>query len=115
MCMEKEYQLSEKTKKSIEKSVGLTIEEIQTMSVDELTKSIEAKIGKKLSFATEFKGFFTRDVYLYLNRFITREEINKGLSKIKLWHIVKVFFIQVFSVSLASIDILYNLGLAFSY
>ncbi len=84
MCIKKEYQLNEKTKKSIEKSVGLTIEEIQAMSVDELTKSIEAKIGKKLSFVTEFKGFFTRDVYSYLNRLITREEVNQRLSKIKL-------------------------------
>lgn len=76
--------LNEKSKASIEKTTGIKVSDLIRMGVDEIDASIENKIGKKLKFHTNWKNIIIGrgSVYLFLNRLIKLEFINKKLSKI---------------------------------
>jgi len=66
--------------KNVEKSVGLSAEEIRRYSPGELRRFLEEKNKKKFSFKTEFpvigRGNVLRD------SIITTEEINREIDKI---------------------------------
>ncbi len=65
------FTLSDKTKQAIEKSTGLTMNEIITLDIKTLEDKIETKIGKKLSYMShDYK------------RILSMDKIDKGLSKI---------------------------------
>jgi len=66
--------------KNVEKTVGLSVDEIRRYSPDELRRFLEEKNKKKFSFITEFPvighGNILRD------SIITTEEINREIDKI---------------------------------
>ena len=76
--------LSLKTKQNIEKSVGISTDQISSMSTTELDTHIEKKIKKKL------RIYIPRDslligrgsVYIYLRRLMEMDIIDKVLSRI---------------------------------
>ena len=47
------YPLSEKTKQSIFRIVGISPEELTDMDLEDIHRHIETKIGKKLAFSTD--------------------------------------------------------------
>lgn len=75
-----ELTLNEKSKKSLERRIGITVSEMARMDVEELDKLIEKKIKKKLTPQPELKNFFGRGiVFLYLKRLLGIEIINKKI------------------------------------
>lgn len=78
------FQLNDKSKKTIERYIGLQYNEIASMDLDTLESKIEEKIGKKLDYAhiNDDRLLGRGNIFMYLARFIKIEAINKKLSKI---------------------------------
>lgn len=78
-----ELTLNEITQKSLEKRLGLNVDTMSKMDIDELDKRIEKKIKKKLGYQSRFKDLIGRgNIFLYLGRLLGLDYINKKLSKI---------------------------------
>lgn len=78
------FQLSEISKKNISNSVGLEWDSIVDKDVSTLENHLETRLGKKiLSYSKSDDRALTRgSVYLFLNRFLNMNTIDKKLSKI---------------------------------
>lgn len=75
--------LNKKSREILEKRLDMSFEDISKMDVEELDKLIEKKIKKKLTYQRKYKSMIGRgSVYLYLNRLLSREKVDKRLSKI---------------------------------
>lgn len=76
--------LNQKSRESIKKQTGLSVEQIISMDIEEVDKAIENKIGKKLVFPThaDIRLFGRGSVYLFLNRFIkfNHKKINRAIK-----------------------------------
>lgn len=77
--------ISERTKKNLERSIGLSYEEIVNLSYDEEIKYIQDKNGKPITFSTtvDNRKRSRGNPLLALNRIRTIEYIDKRISKIK--------------------------------
>lgn len=78
------FELNKKTKQAIERSTGLSFEQIISMDAEEVDAHIERKIGKKLK-ASYRKGSSLVNrgsVYMFLERLVSRRTIDKKLAKI---------------------------------
>ncbi len=64
--------LNEKSKKSIEKSTGLTVDQISHMCTEDVDAAIEKKIGKKLEFKVnnDPRLIGRGSVYIFLDRLL---------------------------------------------
>ena len=76
--------LSEETKNNIQEDVGIPMDEMLSMSATSIDAIIEKKIRKKLVLKqTNDSRLRSRgSVYLFLNRFLHMDDIDKKLSKI---------------------------------
>ena len=76
--------LSEETKNNIQEDVGIPMDEMLSMSATSIDTKIEKKIRKKLVLKqTNDSRLRSRgSVYLFLNRFLHMDDIDKKLSKI---------------------------------
>jgi hypothetical protein len=78
------YRLNDKTIKHIEKSFNLSIDDIENMDTDELTKVIEKRIKRKLKFAriTDYRLLGRCSILLFSNRFVNTRKMKMKLKKI---------------------------------
>lgn len=77
------FKLNRKSKETIEKNVGCSFDELVRSDVDSLDSAIEKKIGKKLKPQFKVGSYVARgSVYLFLNRLVDQNEIDRFLSKI---------------------------------
>ena len=77
------FRLNNRTKESIHASTGMSTDFISMTDIDMIDSNIESRIGKKLTFSTVIGGLIPRgSVYLMFQRFFSREEIDRKLSKI---------------------------------
>ncbi|MFZ3171043.1 MAG: hypothetical protein WA118_03540 [Carboxydocellales bacterium] len=78
------FKLNEKTKKNIQKHVGIPFESIITMNFKEIEHAIQKKKDKKIKFdSTVDKRLIGRgSVYLFLSRIMGMDKIDKKLSNI---------------------------------
>ena len=80
------YQLNDRSKASILKRTGLTFEQIQSMSLEEIERHIEKKIGRKLELKMPKNHYLQTtvrgSVWLFLNRINNFKKESKILSKI---------------------------------
>lgn len=74
-----------RTKRNIERSIGLPLSQIVDLSIDEEISFIEKKSGKKLVFtkSNDSRRISRGNVLLALGRIMTMSEVNKKLDKIK--------------------------------
>lgn len=65
--------LNQKSRESVEKQTGLSVEQIISMDVEEIDLAIEKKIGKKLRYSLQddMRLIGRGSVYLFLNRLFT--------------------------------------------
>ena len=79
------FKLNEKTKTYLSQKTGFDYTTLIEMSAEEIDKHIEQKvIKKKLKFSKVLSGMIGRgSLYIYFNRFFTRQTIEKELSRIK--------------------------------
>ena len=79
--------LNEKSKRTIEKRLGLSFSEMSSMSAIELDKVVEQKIGKPLKFRpiADERLIGRGSVYLYLNRLFEFEhkKMDRYIDSIK--------------------------------
>ena len=77
------FRLNSKSKTSIERATGVAVEEMSTMSAEEIDKRIEQKIGKKLVYKklTNPRLVGRGSVYMYLNRLFSIDFLKKAMSK----------------------------------
>lgn len=79
-----EFTLNEQVKRNIEKSTGLSVKKISSMSSEKVDRCIEKKIGKKLHLnlpkdkRLEGRG----SVYLSLKRLMSISKADKKLAKL---------------------------------
>ena len=67
------YTLNSKTKESIEKTIGLSFEEIISMDSTEMKEHIENKISKPMEFSkNDLRVPIKSSVYLFHNRFLNK-------------------------------------------
>ena len=77
------FKLNNRTKESIHVGTGMSTDFIANTDIDMIDSNIESRIGKKLTFSTVIGGLIPRgSVYLMFQRFFSREEIDRKLSKI---------------------------------
>ena len=77
-------ELTTYTKKRIEKDTGLSYEQLKMLSIEEIDAHVEKRVGKKLRPVNRLRSYVSRgSALLFLNRLISREEINKKFSHIK--------------------------------
>lgn len=77
------HKLNRQTQESLYRKVGLTYEQMQHMSAEEIDAFIEKRIGKKLSFAFSIRSFINRgSVYLFLRRLLPLSHVDSRLAKI---------------------------------
>jgi hypothetical protein len=78
------FDLSDSVKRNIERSTGLTVEKIASMSAESVDSHIEKRLGKKLHMATpKDKRLQPRgSVYLAMGRLLSSLKANKELAKI---------------------------------
>ncbi len=81
-------QLNDKTKSSIFKKTGLSVEEIITMDIEDIDNAIEKRIGKKLTFPNKQdpRLIGRGSVYLSLNRFFSfnQKKMNNFIDSISI-------------------------------
>lgn len=79
------FKLNEKTKAYLSQKTGLDYTALVEMSAEDIDKHIEQKvIKKKLRLSQSLNGMTGRgSLYIYFNRFFTRHNIEKELSRIK--------------------------------
>ena len=79
------YQLSEETKNSLSKTIGIPYEKLITMDDEEITTYIEQKNGKKMTYAkpnSMLCGSGDDSVLIDRGRFSTMEEVDSKIDKI---------------------------------
>lgn len=75
--------LNECTRKTLSKRLGKSYNEMLQMSAEDLDALIESRIGKKLTPAFSLKNMVNRgSVYLFFNRLVSQNKIDKQLAKI---------------------------------
>lgn len=75
--------LNNHTRKTLSKRLGKSYNEMLLMSAEDLDALIEKRIGKKLTPAFSLKNMVNRgSVYLFFNRLISQNEIDRQLAKI---------------------------------
>lgn len=78
-----DFKLNNKSKAGIERMVGLPYNDIVSMNVEDIDRHIERKIKKKLRYVSYIGNLIGRgSILLFFNRLISREEIDKGISRI---------------------------------
>lgn len=78
------FRLNERSKKAIQRKLGLDAEAISKMKVEDIDERIEKKIGKKLKTIPEYDIRLAGrgSVYLFLLRLLGIKTIDKQLAKI---------------------------------
>ena len=80
--------LNQESKRSIEKSTGLSYAQITTMEMEDIDRAIEKKIGKKLKFNHKEDSRLPKrgSVYLTLNRFFdfNHKKMNKFIDSLSI-------------------------------
>ena len=79
----KTISLNQKSRESIEKQTGLTVEQIMEMDIEDIDNAIEKKIGKKLSYPTQtdLQLYGRGSIYLFLNRFLfNHRKMNRAIK-----------------------------------
>lgn len=80
----KTISLNQKSRQSIEKQTGLTVEQIIEMDIEDIDNAIEKKIGKKLSYPTQtdLRLYGRGAIYLFLNRFFlfNHKKMNRAIK-----------------------------------
>ncbi len=78
------FKLNERIKNNIAISTGISFEEISKLSAQEIDERIEKKLHKKLEpeNPTDIRRLGRGTPYLFLNRLVPIDWINKQLSKI---------------------------------
>ena len=77
------HKLNKQTQESLYRKVGLTYEQIQQMSAEEIDAFIEKRIGKELTPAFSMKRLVNRgSVYLFFKRLLPLSYVDNQLSKI---------------------------------
>lgn len=79
------YKLSEETKKSLSKIIGIPYEKLITMDDDEVTAYIEQKNGKKMGYSkpiARFLGSGDDSVLIDRGRFRTMEDVDRRMDEI---------------------------------
>ena len=76
--------LSSRTKKNIEKKIGLSVSNISNNDLSFIKSYIEKKTGKELNFDSgkPLKGSTRGNVYIDMGRFLDIEDTNKKIDKI---------------------------------
>lgn len=79
------YKLNEKTKNNIFKKTGMTVDEIINSDVDVIDSNISRKTKCKLSYSTIKNNLLIGrgQPYIYLNRLLKMQTIDKALKRIK--------------------------------
>lgn len=77
--------IKDRTRKNIERSVGLSLSEITSLSLDDEIKFVERKTGKKVVFSKEAdsRKMIRGNALLALGRIMTMREVDRKLDKIK--------------------------------
>lgn len=79
-----DFKLNDKTKASINRTLGMDYNTLISLDVEEIDRHIEKRTGKKLSLSSSFGNLVNRgSLYIYFNRFFTEEGIEKKLKSIK--------------------------------
>lgn len=79
-----DFQLNDKTKESINRTLGMDYDTLIGMDVESIDHHIEKRTGRKLSLSSSLGGFINRgSLYIYFNRFFTEKGINRGLKLMK--------------------------------
>ena len=77
------HKLNKQTRESLYRKVGLTYEQMQQMSAEEIDAFIEKRIGKKLTPVFSMKSLANQgSVYLFSNRLLPLSYVNNLLAKI---------------------------------
>ena len=76
--------LSNRTKKALEKSIGLSFEEIVNLDFDEEVKHVETKTGKPLRFSKKYdsRKLSWCNPLLSRKRIRTMEDVNKKIDSL---------------------------------
>lgn len=75
--------MNDHTKDSLYRKTGLTYDQMQQMSAEEIDAFIECRIGRKLTPAAYIKGLVSRgSAYLYSGRLMPMHVVDKRLAKI---------------------------------
>jgi hypothetical protein len=73
--------LSDESRRSIQDSTGLSVEQIADMDFEEIDTKISHKLGRKVSGYIKDDALLGRgQVYLAENRFISAAEVERGLA-----------------------------------
>lgn len=73
--------LSDESRRSIQDSTGLSVEQIADMDFEEIDTKISHKLGRKVSGYIKDDALLGRgQVYLAKNRFISAAEVERGLA-----------------------------------
>ena len=77
------HRLNEQTRNSLFRKVGLTYEQMQQMSAEEIDAFIEKRMGKKLAPSFSMKSLVNRgSVYLFFKRLMSNSYVDKHLARI---------------------------------
>lgn len=79
--------LQETTKKNIEYIVGLPLDHIQSLTLDDEISHVETRTGQSLRWPVMAYGFNTGNPLLNLGRYRTMEDVDKQLDKMFPIHI----------------------------
>ncbi len=80
----KGFRLNDRTAESICHATGMSVEEIAGADVSAVDDAIQRKIDRELTPAVDLGGVLPRgSVYLMFDRFLTKTDINKGISAIR--------------------------------
>lgn len=75
--------LKQKIKKDIRNKVGLTVDEISSMSSEQINKHIEKRLRKKIPMAyPDYRIEARGSVYISLKRFLSRAKRDQKLANI---------------------------------
>lgn len=78
------YQLNKKTKDTIEKHLGVSIDNLKNMDFENIDSLIEKKTKKKITFlqTNDSRLLGRGSVFAFLNRFFDFDDVDKKINKI---------------------------------
>lgn len=78
------FQLNNSSHEVIKRYTGLTKDQVDSFTLEEIEKKIEQKIGKPLEYMTtqDARLLGRGNIYMYLGRLLGIKEINDKISKI---------------------------------
>lgn len=80
----RKFKLNKRTKQDILSATGMDVDMIINSDISVVDSNIEERISRKLTPAFKLGGLFSRgSVYLMLNRYFSRNFIDRQLAKIK--------------------------------